>query len=79
MLAGGNMSEENLSAIIRALPTGISEIMIHPGEDNKILQECYPWNYHWQDELAAVCSTTIRTLLHAEDIRLMSFGELSNG
>ncbi|WP_346354468.1 ChbG/HpnK family deacetylase [Azotosporobacter soli] len=73
MLAGGNMTETSLQRIISALPSGCSEIMMHPGCDNKILQAAFGWPYSWESELAAVCSSDIRSLIEKEQICLQSF------
>jgi len=76
MLAGGNMQEEFLGAIIESLPEGITEIMMHPGINNEILNKTYHWNYHGQEELAAVTSDKIRQSLATRNIKLISFGDL---
>lgn len=77
MLAGGNMREEFLLAIIKALPYGVSEIMMHPGSNNKLLNTIYPWNYHGEEELAAVTSKRVRQCLTENHINLISFRDLS--
>lgn len=78
MLGGGNMLEKHLSYIIDHLPPGASEIMIHPGNDDSILQQQFRWNYHWQAELAAVTGRNILAQLTENKVRLISFGELHN-
>jgi len=79
MLAGGNMREEFLLNIIDALPDGISEIMMHPGTNNEVLNKSYPWNYHGQEELAAVTSEKLRCRLADRKITLLSFKDLADG
>ena len=76
MLAGGNMQEEFLSKIIEKLPEGITEIMMHPGTDNELLNKSYHWNYHGQEELAAVTSDNMRHRLADRNIKLISFRDL---
>ncbi|WP_378956323.1 ChbG/HpnK family deacetylase [Pelosinus sp. sgz500959] len=76
MLAGGNMQEEFLLTILKTLPHGISEIMMHPGSDNELLNTIYPWNYHGQEELAAVTSAKVRHCLNENRINLISFRDL---
>jgi len=46
MLAGGNMREEYLLNIIENLPDGVSEIMMHTGSNNEIINTMYNWNLH---------------------------------
>ena len=78
MLAGGNVREEFLLSIIKALPDGISEIMMHPGTNNEVLNTIYNWNYHGQEELAAVTSDNVRKLLADHKIHLISFRDLES-
>jgi hopanoid biosynthesis associated protein HpnK len=56
MLAGGQMTLPRMLAVLEALPGGITELMVHPGCDNKVLSARYPWNYLWQEELQALVS-----------------------
>lgn len=76
MLAGGNMREEYLLNIVESLPDGVSEIMMHPGSNNQIVNTIYNWNLHGQEELAAVTSNNLRNLLAAKKIKLISFRDL---
>ncbi|MHC1746384.1 MAG: ChbG/HpnK family deacetylase [Negativicutes bacterium] len=76
MLAGGNLQLEYLLTIIRQLPSGVSEIMMHPGVNDVLLQKIYQWGYHWQDELQAVTSVHARSCLQEEKVKLISFREL---
>lgn len=78
MLAGGNMRQKYLLNIVDNLPEGISEIMMHPGNDNIALGESFTWKYHWQQELAAVKSVELRTCVEDKHIQLISFRELAN-
>lgn len=79
MLAGGNMQEKYLSEIIRQIPEGVSEIMVHPGSSNKLLRTKHNWEYHWEEELLAVTSKHVGILINNNDINLVSFRELSHG
>ncbi|MDU2065885.1 MAG: ChbG/HpnK family deacetylase [Sporomusaceae bacterium] len=76
MLAGGSLLPEYFLEILKSLPEGTSEIMIHPGKENQKLSNNYPWRYHWQDELAAVLQEENRLLLAKNNIELISFKEL---
>ena len=62
--------------IIDHLPDGISEIMMHPGSNNEIVNNMYHWNLHGQEELAAVTSDKLRCLLETKKINLISFRDL---
>lgn len=77
MLAGGNLREEYLLAIIDRLPDGVSEIMTHPGDDDTALGALYGWSYRWQAELAAVTSREVARRLASRGVELVSFGGLT--
>lgn len=78
MLSGGHTNEEDLIRIVQHLPNGISEIMLHPGEDEQALNKLYNWNYNWQTELSAVMGKSFQQLLQQEQIRIVSFKELGH-
>lgn len=78
MLAGGQMKEEFFMNILRALPEGVSEIMVHPGADAKLLGTFYDWHYHWEDELASVKASAAADYIQKHNIELISFKELTD-
>ena len=78
MLAGGHMEERYFLNILRALPDGVSEIMVHPGCDAAALGSVYDWQYHWEDELASVTSLETMRYLKEHEIELVSFKELTH-
>lgn len=77
MLAGGSMEERLLMNIIDSLPDGSSEIMLHPGLANEVLQPVFSWDYHWQQELAAVTSPRLAAGLRRCRVSLVSFAGLA--
>ncbi|MDF2873786.1 MAG: chbG [Sporomusa sp.] len=77
MLAGGSMEKRLLNKIIDNLPEGTSEIMVHPGLDDAILNPVFTWDYHWQQELAAVTSPQVADCLKKNNIDLVSFAGLN--
>ena len=78
MLAGGHMEERYFLNILRALPDGVSEIMVHPGCNAADLGSVYDWQYHWEDELASVTSLETMRYLKEHEIELVSFKELTH-
>lgn len=78
MLTGGNMVLENWKKLIPLLPNGVSEVMTHPGTNNNILATHFPWNYHWQEELAALQSKEIALWIKEHSIRLINYRDLKN-
>jgi hopanoid biosynthesis associated protein HpnK len=76
MLSGGRTNYQNLQTILAQLPEGTTEIMMHPGHDNAVLDAAYHWGYQWQAELEALRSPTILDLLHKLNVTLINFREL---
>lgn len=76
MLAGGNLREEFLLNIIDSLPAGVSEVMIHPGEDDDALKDKFGWPYNWQAELEAATSPKVLRKISEKSIELISFRDL---
>lgn len=64
------ISSESLSAILRGLPTGITELACHPGYADD-LDSDYRVERTW--EIAALCDPDVRETLAAEQIQLISF------
>ena len=79
MLAGGHLYTPHFLSILRALPDGVSEIMVHPGKDNRVLDDIYHWAYHWEEELASVTSAEAMKMIEERQIRLISYEELTDG
>ncbi|TCL68468.1 hopanoid biosynthesis associated protein HpnK [Hydrogenispora ethanolica] len=76
MLSGGRMNDQNLQAILTALPEGTTELMVHPGLDNATLDTAYHWGYQWQAELEALCSPAIAGWLRKMNVTLINYREL---
>lgn len=76
MLAGGNMRKEYLLQILSCLPHGVSEIMVHPGLDEKFLSEYFGFEYNWQKEYEALISAEVKSMMIDSGIELISFKDL---
>jgi hopanoid biosynthesis associated protein HpnK len=76
MLSGGRTNYQNLQAILTQLPEGTTEIMVHPGLDNAILEAAYHWNYQWQAEMEALRSPTVLERLRQMEVTLINYREL---
>lgn len=76
IVAGGSMREECLLNVIKDLPNGVSEIMVHPGDDDITLHADCGWSHHYQEELTAVSSHQVAKLLKEHKITLMSFKDI---
>lgn len=76
MVAGGHNEEKYFTNIIKNLPDGVSEIMIHPGASDIKLGQVYDWQYHWEAELKSVTSPDVMRYLSAHGIKLISYRDL---
>lgn len=73
IVAGESVSENFLENLILNLPEGTTEIMLHPGTDNKILREYCNWDHNFEEELSAVTSPKILRLIAEEKILVTNF------
>lgn len=76
MIAGGNMNTNYLKNIIRQLPQGRTEIMMHPGDNTTKLSSIFPWQYTWDAEKEALLDFNVKTALQESSIDLINFGNL---
>ena len=76
IVAGESVNEKFLLKLIENLREGTTEIMLHPGTDNKILQDFCRWEHNFEEELAAVTSPKILSLLAEKNIAAVNFSEL---
>jgi hopanoid biosynthesis associated protein HpnK len=73
----GHLSKKRIEGILAHLPTGLSEIMCHPGlNGERTLQKYGHWGYRWNDELRALTDLSIRDQLSSQRIVLTSFKSL---
>ncbi len=76
IVAGESVNEKFLLKLIENLREGTTEVMLHPGTDNKILRDFCRWEHNFEEELAAVTSTKILGLLAEKNISVINFSEL---
>ncbi|HEX6998271.1 MAG TPA: ChbG/HpnK family deacetylase [Gammaproteobacteria bacterium] len=73
---GGRLTEENLTALLAALPNGGTvELMCHPGRDDPG-SAFNAWGYRWSAETAALTSPSVRGLLERRGIELISYRDV---
>lgn len=62
---------------IPKLPEGVTELVVHPGADQRALDAAYPrWGFKWRQELAAVKATDVRDALARHNVQLTRYSEL---
>ena len=76
IVAGEAVDENFLSKLLENLQEGTTEIMLHPGTDNKILQSYCDWEHDFEGELAAVTSPKILKMLEEKNISAINFSDL---
>jgi len=76
IVAGEAVDENFLLHIIDDMKDGTLEVMLHPGTDNKVLQDYTGWQHDFEAELAAVTSPKILKLLEDKDISAVNFSAL---
>ena len=76
IVAGESVSENFMLKLIEHLQDGTTEVMLHPGTDNKILQDFCEWEHDFEEELAAVTSPKVLSLLDEQKISAVNFTAL---
>jgi hopanoid biosynthesis associated protein HpnK len=77
----GRMTASALLDILECVEPGLTEIMVHPGTDNRELQRLYcsgPWRgFDWEGELAALLDWRVVERCRNGAFRLARFGNLA--
>ena len=76
IVAGESVSENFLLKLIENLREGTTEVMLHPGVDNKILRDFCSWEHDFEEELKAVTSPKVLNLLAEKNISAINFSDL---
>ena len=60
MAVSGHLTAHTLAAYLQNAREGLTEIVCHPGADNRALSQAFDWGYDWEGETAALCSSEAR-------------------
>jgi len=60
MAVSGHLTASTLAAYLQNAQEGLTEIVCHPGADNRALSQAFDWGYDWEGETAALCSPEAR-------------------
>jgi len=74
---GGAFKKNIWEKVIQNLSPGVTEIMVHPGEDTVSLRNVTGWDYSWEEEYRALLSKELKTMLSENNIALINFGDLN--
>ena len=76
IVAGEAVSEGELLHLIAHLPQGTTEVMMHPGTKNDVLQEDSGWQHDFEAELAAILSPRVEAALQKAEVEPVNFRHL---
>ncbi len=79
IVAGESVNVRFLSKVIRNLEEGTTEVMLHPGTKNSVLQKFCAWDHDFEGELNAVTSSRILKLIRENEVTVVNFSALSKG
>lgn len=77
IVAGEAVNEGELLHLIAHLPQGTTEVMMHPGTKNDVLQEDSGWQHDFEAELAAILSPRVGEALRKAEVEPVNFRHLS--
>jgi hopanoid biosynthesis associated protein HpnK len=73
---GGRLDLEVWKTLLPLIADGVTEIMVHPGDNDDILSSETNWGYAWQSELEALMHSDTQSLIKQHNIQLVNFGNL---
>lgn len=76
IVAGEAVDKKALRRILLTLKEGTTEIMLHPGTDNKVLIPDTVWDHDFEAELAGVTDPDLVDLVEQLDIHVCNFSDL---
>ena len=76
IVAGEAVSVNFMKNLIENLQDGTTEVMLHPGMNNEILQPYCNWQHDFEEELKAVTAPEIIQMLKAKNILVENFAAI---
>ncbi len=76
IVAGESVDENFILKLVEKFQDGTTEVMLHPGTDNKILCDFCDWEHDFEAELAAVTSPKVLNVLAEKNISAVNFSAL---
>lgn len=73
IVAGEAVQEKDMLHVIQHIQPGTTEVMIHPGTDNAILQKDCAWVHDFEAELQALVSPLVQQALQKQDIHIVNY------
>lgn len=75
-LQGGRRFASRLPRVLDRLPSGTTELMVHPGHVDDLLVAADPYTWQRERELEALTAPGLAAELRRRDIALVGFGDL---
>ncbi len=75
VMDAGSLTVAKLTQILGDVE-GLTELVCHPGLDDKALSAAYDWGYGWEQETAALCDAGVREALREKGIELTGFSRM---
>ncbi len=76
IVAGEAVHEGHFLDIIRHIKPGTTEVMMHPGTDNKKLIKDCAWEHDFEAEMQAILSKKVLAALEEKGVGVVGFGDL---
>ena len=76
LVAGGAVDTASLIEIFRNLKEGTTEVMMHPGVDNRILAKETQWDHDYETELRAITAPEVMGFLEENHVKIGNFNSL---
>ena len=76
IVAGEAVSEAHLLHVIERLPSGATEVMMHPGMDNGVLIPACGWDHDFEAERAAILSERAAAAAEKRGAEIINYADL---
>ncbi len=73
MAVSGHLTASTLAMYLQNARPGLTEIVCHPGTDNRALSQEFDWRYDWQGERDALCSDEAHAALETSALKLTNW------
>ena len=76
IVAGEAVHEGHFLHILKDLRPGTTEVMMHPGTCNEVLQEDSGWQHDFEEEMRAIVSPKVRRMIADKAVKIVNYRDL---